>query len=106
MVENNLRNSSTVRQSSDEDWTVELRSLVEVKFYWVSHGRRGRTGRSILEIGEVSNGLIGIPSDVFTLLRGNLPYFFSESLYELPPSNNAFLVRCLFGKIHALPPLR
>ncbi|PYX53180.1 MAG: hypothetical protein DMG73_21010 [Acidobacteria bacterium] len=31
------------------------------------------------------HGLIGIPSYVFTLLRENLPYFFSESLYQLSP---------------------
>src|SRR5439155_26454897 len=54
MVENNLRNAPTVWESGDEDWTVEFGSFVEVKFYWLSHGRRGRTGRSILEIGEGS----------------------------------------------------
>ena len=54
IIKDNLSDTSTVRKASDEDWTVELRGFVEVKLYWVSHGRRGRTGRSILEIGEGS----------------------------------------------------
>ena len=48
MVENNLRDTSTVWESGDEDWAVELRSLVEMKFYRFSHGKRGRRGRSFL----------------------------------------------------------
>jgi hypothetical protein len=30
MVEDNLRNTSTVRKARDEDWTAELRRFVEV----------------------------------------------------------------------------
>ena len=42
MIENDLRDTSTVWESGDEDWAMELRRFVEVKFYWISHGRRGR----------------------------------------------------------------
>jgi len=30
---------------------------------------------------------------IFYSLEGNLPYFFPERLYELPPSNNSPLIR-------------
>jgi hypothetical protein len=30
MVENNLRDTSTIRKTSDKDWTPELRSLIEM----------------------------------------------------------------------------
>ena len=48
MVENNLRDAPAIWESGDEDWTAELRSFVEVKFYRFSHGKRGRSGRSFL----------------------------------------------------------
>jgi hypothetical protein len=49
MIEDNLRDTSTIRKPRDEDWTTELRSLVEVKFYWISHGRRGRRDAPFLK---------------------------------------------------------